>query len=87
MKNGSYAWRPDGRPTLGYWHRRSGLEQGYYVALLPWAPFAKNHFNFKLWDLNSLRVIDEIDPTAGERKGGGKDESVLAEGQRDMSPG
>lgn len=33
-----------------------------------------------------MRVINEIDPTAGERKGEGKDESVLAEGPRDVNP-
>lgn len=82
-----YAWRPARRPKLGYWHRRNGLEQGSCVGLLRWASFTKKHFNFKLWNLNPLRVINEIDLTEGERKGGGKEESELAEGQRDMSPG
>ena len=86
MKNGSYAWRPARRPELGCWHGRNDLEKCYCVALLQWTLFTKKHFNFTLWNLNPLRVINEIDPTAGERKGEGKDESVLAEGPRDVNP-
>lgn len=69
MKNGLYAWMPAGRSKLEYWHRRNGFEQGYCVALLQWAPFTQKHFNFELWNLNSLRVINEIDANRRWEKG------------------
>lgn len=45
------------------------------------------HFNLKLWNLNPLRVINEIAPIEVEGKRRVKDELVLAEVQGDRVQG